>query len=60
MMDSNTILGIVIFAVALGLIVYGVIGLTRYMRARGSKEEFEEPPKVKEKGEIRYRKLKEF
>ena len=57
-MDSDTILGIVIFAVALGLIVYGVIGLIRYMRDRGSKEEFEEPPKVEDKGELRYRKLR--
>ena len=58
-MDTNTILGIVIFAVALGLIVYGIIGVVRYMRARGSKEEStEEPPKVKEKGELRYRRLR--
>ena len=58
-MDTNTILGIVIFAVALGLIVYGIIGVVRYMRARGSTEEStKEPPNVKEKGEIRYRKLR--
>ena len=59
-LDTNTILVIVIFAVALGLIVYGIIGVVRYMRDRGSKEEFEEPPKVEDKGELRYRKLKEF
>jgi hypothetical protein len=57
-MDSNLILGIVIFAVALGLIVYGIIGVVRYMRVEVSKEELEEPPEVQKKGEIRYRRLR--